>query len=178
MNKYKCPDCGKTWEQTAPQSCPECGCPSTNFIVSQTVDYNKAIANNTSANYSGENSEQKIYYSDSICTIGDRIWEFKGISSNDSKGIWIFPVHNISVVTLGQKYPKWWYWILIGILLIPTIIGAIICFIIAYSQSQQKVLKVLSNDSNSGFIFDDINSLQQAQKYIVPMRQCLLSNKK
>lgn len=179
MKQYICPDCGKTWNETAPEFCPECGCPS-DFFTEKTVGNESAHANSKSKSSSttknGETSQTKIYYSDSICTIGDKIWEFEGLDSQGARTICIFPVHNISAIVLGQKYPKWWIWLIVGLLTLIIIIG-LIFIIVAFALKSQKVLKVLSTDSESGFVFDNISSVEAAQKYIIPMRQCLLEHK-
>lgn len=178
MKQYTCPDCGKTWNETAPEICPACGCPSDFFEVKTVADAtkeNQKQKTNTSPK-NDENGQTKIYYSDSICKIGDKIWEFEGLDSQGAKTICIFPVHNISAVVLGQKYPKWWIWLIIGLLSLIIIVG-LIFIIVAFVLKSQKVLKVLSTDSESGFIFDNISSVEEAQKYIIPMRQCLLEHK-
>ena len=35
MKKYTCPDCGKVFLNRRPKSCPQCGCVSENFVVSE-----------------------------------------------------------------------------------------------------------------------------------------------
>ena len=37
MKKYTCPDCGKVFLNRKPKACPQCGCVSENFIVSELV---------------------------------------------------------------------------------------------------------------------------------------------
>ena len=95
---------------------------------------------------------------------------------------------------LSKKYPKWWIWLVCGIIAIGfgivlivdgwdyfealgaiiLIVGGILSALAFVLQEKQRLIVV--NNSDGSFIFDNVSSVVEAEKYLIPMRQCLFVN--
>lgn len=185
MKNYVCPDCGKTFEEgNVPASCPNCGCPSSVF-------QEKYIGSPQSIDFS---STEKVYYSDDIAKITNKIWSFGGynIYDNSLKGVTHYPVTSISNVSISHS-GLWLGLLLLGIALLifgiwlaaafndaPTLVffllASIIVFLIAYRLRRKRVLHVMPHNSLASYTLT-VNSPEEALKYLNPMLQCLIENR-
>ncbi|MBQ4508683.1 MAG: hypothetical protein II970_07290 [Paludibacteraceae bacterium] len=187
MKNYVCPDCGKTFEEgNVPASCPNCGCPSSDFFKEKELT---AVARSVDATVTGE----KVYYSDGKVHITNKIWSLGGwdeVNTNMS-GVMYIPVKSISCVDITRNR-YWWIPLIIGILLflfgiyakmqwwsdtmpiIMMILGAIFG-IIAFVVRAHRILVIKPHNSMTQFSFH-LSNPQEAMKYLKPMLQCLKEN--
>jgi hypothetical protein len=144
------------------------------------------------------NIEQKIYYQDNNMLIGSKVWEFVGKDSNNSlqtrkKTI---PVSAISSVDFVY-YPRWIFHIItfLGVvaIVLPLVLSGghfwgswrmytfffagIPLLILGCSLYNKHKgigsIKVITNNSLSSYSYDGLCD-SEADKYLEPMRKCLL----
>lgn len=143
------------------------------------------------------NIEQKIYYQDNNMLIGSKVWEFVGTDTNNSlqtrkKSI---PVSAISSVDFVY-YPRWISLLIIFLGVVAIVLSLVLVgcsffgswrvytFFFAgipllilgcslYKKEGIGSIKVLTNNRLSSYSFDGLH-VSEADKYLEPMRQCLL----
>lgn len=143
------------------------------------------------------NIEQKIYYQDNKMLIGSKVWEFVGADSNNNlktrkKTI---PVSAISSVDFVY-YPRWIFHIItfLGVvaIVLPLVAGGhfwdswrmytfffagipllILGCSLYYKYKAIGSIKVITNNSLSSYSYDGLYD-SEADKYLEPMRKCLL----
>jgi len=144
------------------------------------------------------NIEQKIYYQDNNMLIGSKVWEFVGKDSNNSlqtrkKTI---PVSAISSVDFVY-YPRWIFHIITFLGVVAIVLSLVLCgcdfvgswrmytFLFAgipllilgcslyYKYKATGSIKVITNNSLSSYSYDGLYD-SEADKYLEPMRKCLL----
>jgi len=184
MKEYSCPDCGKVFEENSvPSSCPNCGCPSSEFKERELT----AVSEQASTSIIVE----KVYYSDEKVHISNKLWSLGGwdeINTNMS-GVMYIPVKSISCVDITRNR-TWWILLIIGLLLfifgifvmiegeyigVLFLVLAAIFFIIAFVVRARRKLVIKPHNSLTQFSFH-LSSPQEAEKYLKPMLQCLKEN--
>lgn len=144
------------------------------------------------------NIEQKIYYQDNKMLIGSKVWEFVGADSNNNlqarkKTI---PVSAISSVDFVY-YPRWIFHIItfLGVvaIVLPLVLSGghfwgswrmytfffagipllILGCSLYYKHKAIGSIKVITNNSLSSYSYDGLYD-SEADKYLEPMRKCLL----
>ncbi|MBQ9439817.1 MAG: hypothetical protein IJU35_04415 [Paludibacteraceae bacterium] len=125
----------------------------------------------------------KIYFTNELCTIGDKVWLFNGYNGSNQESQLFFSVRNIAGIGVAKKYPKWWIWLLAGCVIglygvssdpyLFLTLGVILIIVAIILRSKRRLI-VYTNNSNLQFEFKDISTLADANKYISAMQKCLI----
>lgn len=196
MKTYKCPDCGKTWENEAPQTCTECGCPSHKFEIHESTPENDVIPkNNIITEY--DSIPEKVYFQNDSVRITDKLWSFDATMESDDPsddpmvGGVHFPVKSISSVGYFS-YVSAVRWLISGAILMligfliflfefwagagtSLLISGSILFIVGLILITKRDLKVFAHNPDSNFTIKYM-SRDEGNKILNAMLQCLKEN--
>lgn len=185
MKEFSCPDCGKIFEENSvPSSCPNCGCPSSEFkektVITRSVD---------------TITEEKVYYADRHIKITNKLWSFGGydVINDNLAGVVYFPVSAISSVSI-RRYLDWWLFLLLGIIMLVAsiflfntgegalimvgfllLLVAILFFVVAYRRFNLRKLMIKPHNSYANYSLE-VENVEEAKKYLTPMLSCLIEN--
>lgn len=184
MKTFVCPDCGKVFnEESTPSSCPNCGCPSSEFQEKEITAVTGQVSSTT--------TDEIVYYSDEKVHITNKIWSLGGwdeVNTNMS-GVMYIPVKSVSSVDISRNR-YWWILLVLGILLflsgifvihtgeeigIFVMISGGFFGIIAFVVRAYRKLVIKPHNSLTQFSFH-LSNPQEAVKYLKPMLQCLKEN--
>ncbi len=171
-------------------------------VMQANIGASKVYASDTQGN--GTNTSegsQKVYYSDGYVQVGSKLWTCRSANSLmlGECNTMYFPVSSISCVE-HVYHPLFWLWfVLAGLMFIlqiicyaevaeaycfsaPWAIAGVVCTIIfvpalirGYLRSRQGVAVYSHNAKASYFL---VVPQSQIEKYLKPMRKCLLENAK
>lgn len=189
MKMYSCPDCGKVFDENSlPSSCPNCGCPSSEF---------KEISVGA-GHVSTTMSEEKVYFADSRVRITNKLWRFgEGLNTTNNKlaVIVYYPVSAISSVSVSRPL-DWLLFVIAGILLLILsfvpfnilgndaarwILFVVLCLpailFFYWANRRLNLRKLMIRPHNSLVLYSfEVQNEEEAQKYLKPMLQCLKEN--
>ena len=172
-----------------------------NKVVKNESELRQAIELRKSNNSLVTSNEQKVYFKDNHVCIGSRIWEFNGSDVNDTSNVRKKTIPVSAIASVDYVEPKRWisylFWGAASLLIFLNVVvstnryvfidefifehwylvaASFICLclgFIYFFKFRKGKIQVLTTNNLSGFDYHGLTP-QEAEKYLEPMRQCLL----